>query len=770
MIEARYKWERPVVADEAAAQILTTELQLEPVIAKVLVNRGYDTLAKANEFLNPSPEQINDPWLLHDMDKAVARINEAIMNGERITVYGDYDTDGLTSTALMYETLEMVGADVNYYVPNRFNDGYGPNVEAYERLIGEGTQLIVTVDNGVAGHAAIARAKELGVDVVVTDHHELPETLPDAYAIVHPRHPEGTYPFGELSGVGVAFKVATALLEEIPQEMLDLVALGEIADLVDLVGENRTLVTYGLKMIEQTQRPGLLALMDVAGVQKDAVTATTVGFSLAPRLNALGRLGDAGTGVELLTTQDEEVATELAKKIDTLNIERQALVASIGDAAMAQAMQPENLERQTLVITGAGWHEGVLGIVASRVVEETGKPTLVLREEDGILKGSGRSVPAFNLFTALDAHRELFVAFGGHAAAAGMSVAVEQLSALQTAFEAEALQQDLADAEKPALKIATLMTPSDVTPTLYRQLQSLGPFGNGNTEPLFVFEPATLSNVKAIGAEGKHLKFALSGENQPNLNAIAFGRGSLANDLVANDQGVQVVGSIEENVWKGNTSFQLMVKDILQEGLTIVDGRTNKLQPQLFTEVAQYVFFNPKVKTQLLAYLPEGSHVVDVTAGDVLTDGQLTVLVDLPKQLDDLSVLQGHTFSRLTAIFYAAHQVYLEKNPSKEEFGKLYKYALTHTDLPIRAQTETIAKYLNIDKNRLYFMITVFFELGFVTIDDGNLNGVANPPHAELTTAPSYQARIQKQAVEKALIYSKTTELKTLLHQWIDQA
>lgn len=768
MIDARFKWERPVVADEDAAKNLIAELQLEPVVAKVLVNRGYDTLEKATAFLNPSPEQINDPALLYDIDKAVERINEAIMNGERITVYGDYDTDGLTSTALMYETLEMIGADVNYYVPNRFSDGYGPNIEAYERLIGEGTQLIVTVDNGVAGHTAIARAKELGVDVVVTDHHELPSELPDAYAIVHPRHPAGDYPFGELSGVGVAFKVATALLEEIPQEMLDLVALGEIADLVELVGENRTLVTYGLKMIEQTQRPGLLALMEVAGVQNDPVTATTVGFSLAPRLNALGRLGDASTGVELLTTQDEEVAEALAKKIDALNVERQALVATISEAALAQAMQADNLARQTLVITGAGWHEGVLGIVASRIVEETGKPTLVLREENGVLKGSGRSIPAFNLFTALDAHRELFVAVGGHAAAAGMSLAVEQVEALQVALEAEAIAQNLADAEKPSLKVATVMTPSEVTPSLYRQLQSLGPFGNGNAEPLFLFEPASLSSVKAIGAEGKHLKFALSGDEQPNLNAIAFGRGDLANDLVANDHAVQVVGSIEENVWKGNTSFQLMVKDIMQSGLTIVDGRTSKLQPQLFKEVAQYVFFNAKVKAQLMAYLPAGSQIVDVSAGEPIADGQVTILVDLPKQLDDLAVLQGHTFSRLTAIFYAAHQVYLEADPTKAEFGKLYKYAMTHQDLPIRAQADTIGKYLQIDKNRLFFMITVFFELGFVTIDDGVLNGVANPPRAELTTAPSYQARIQKQAVEKALIYSKTTELKTLLHQWID--
>lgn len=266
MIDSHYEWQ--VLADETtqADQQLADSLGLPVVMIQLLKQRGLTSATAIEAFLNPSPDEINDPFMLFDMERVIDRINEALMNGEHITIYGDYDTDGITSTAIMYETLMMLDADVDFYVPNRFTDGYGPNKAVYERLIQQGTQLIITVDNGVAGHTAIDFANEQGVDVIVTDHHEIPQELPAAYAIIHPQHPESAYPYKHLSGVGVAFKVATALLEEIPQEMMDLVALGEIADLVPLTGENRVLVAYGLKMLAQTTRPGLQALMELAGL------------------------------------------------------------------------------------------------------------------------------------------------------------------------------------------------------------------------------------------------------------------------------------------------------------------------------------------------------------------------------------------------------------------------------------------------------------------------------------------------------------------------
>ena len=331
MLAAKKKWvpRLTTAVDEADVDKLAEAASVTPLVARLLIMRGINTAEEAAPFLHADQQPLLDPTTMHDMEKAVDRIQEAIIAGDQITIYGDYDADGLTSTSIMYETLDQIGANVNYYIPDRFKDGYGPNQAAFDRLIAAGTKLFVTVDNGVAGNAVINQVQEQGIDVVVTDHHELPTELPHAYAIVHPRHPEGSYPFGGLSGAGVAFKVATALLEEVPEELLDLAAIGTVADLVSLTGENRTLVTLGLKVLQQTTRPGLAALIQEAGLIPDKLTETNIGFGIAPRLNALGRLQSAQSGVELLTTLDDERATALAKQVNQLNEKRQGLVKTI---------------------------------------------------------------------------------------------------------------------------------------------------------------------------------------------------------------------------------------------------------------------------------------------------------------------------------------------------------------------------------------------------------------------------------------------------------
>ena len=393
-MDAKFQWQLADSIDQATQDQLAKELKLSPITAKILVNRGYQTAEAIDQFLHPQIKNCYDPFLMHDMQRAVERIQSAIEQGQKITVYGDYDADGITSTSLMYETLLTVGADVDYYVPNRFTDGYGPNVQAFNRLIDNGTQLIVTVDNGVSGNEAIAAAQQRNVDVVVTDHHELPQELPTAYAIVHPRFPGSKYPFGDLSGVGVAFKVAWALLEEFPTELLDLVAIGEVADLVSVTDENRILITYGIQQLRTGMRPGIHELVKLAGINEQTINETNIGFGIAPRLNALGRMGDANPGVELLTTLDDEAAVDLAKMVDTKNQDRQKLVSDISDEALQQAQTAENQERNVLVLSGHDWHQGVLGIVASRVVEQLGKPTIVMNidDETGLAKGSGRSI------------------------------------------------------------------------------------------------------------------------------------------------------------------------------------------------------------------------------------------------------------------------------------------------------------------------------------------------------------------------------------------
>ena len=322
-MKSRYTWQYLPQPRAALVTELAEKCQLAPAVVRLLINRGLTDQTTIEKFLNPGVDQLHDPLLLFDMQKAVDRIRQAIEANQLITVYGDYDADGVTSTSIMLETLESLGANVNIYIPDRFNEGYGPHESSFKQLLDAGTQLIVTVDNGISGNAPIAYAQAQGVDVIVTDHHELPPELPPAFAIVHPRHPQGHYPFGDLSGVGVAFKVARALLEETAVDSFDLAAIGTIGDLVSLTDENRALVSLGLQQLQQSTRPGITALCEVAGIEQAKIDEQSIGFAIAPRLNALGRLGDAKDGVKLLTTFDPDEATELAKFVQTQNERRQ---------------------------------------------------------------------------------------------------------------------------------------------------------------------------------------------------------------------------------------------------------------------------------------------------------------------------------------------------------------------------------------------------------------------------------------------------------------
>ncbi|MFT8882337.1 MAG: single-stranded-DNA-specific exonuclease RecJ [Lentilactobacillus hilgardii] len=369
MIDSKFKWQIKQNTDPQQVQALSEALKIDPLIASILLQRGVSTEEAAQDFLTPSSKDFHDPYLMHDMKKGIARIQHAVENEEQITVYGDYDADGITSTTIMYEVLNDLGANVDYYIPNRFSDGYGPNVDAFEKIINNGTTLIITVDNGVAGNEAIDVANSLHCDVLVTDHHSLPEVLPNAYAIIHPRvkNQEGrAYPFGDLSGAGVALKVAQALMEDLPIDLIDVAAIGTVADIVSLKDENRAIVKFGLNAIRNTQRPGLLALIKAADIDLSKFDEQDIGFGIAPRLNSLGRIDDANIGVELLSTFDDQKATELAKFADHQNDSRKSLVDEFYQQAVQMVESSGDAKnRSTLVVVGDDWHQGVLGIVAS---------------------------------------------------------------------------------------------------------------------------------------------------------------------------------------------------------------------------------------------------------------------------------------------------------------------------------------------------------------------------------------------------------------------
>ncbi|HJE85987.1 MAG TPA: single-stranded-DNA-specific exonuclease RecJ [Levilactobacillus hammesii] len=763
MIAAQYQWNiKNVDQPSTEAQQLAREEEISPIVAQILWNRGYQTPAAAHDFLNPGPEQLHDPNLLHDMQKGVARIEEAIGSDQQITIYGDYDADGVTSTSILYETLNEMGAKVNYYIPNRFTDGYGPNVAAFKKLIAAGTQLFVTVDNGVAGNEAIAAANEAGVDVVVTDHHELPADLPAAYAIIHPRYPGAEYPFGGLSGAGVAFKVAQALREEIPQDMLDLAAIGTVADLVPLVDENRVLVYFGLQLLKQDERPGLQALMTGAGIKPEELTEQSIGFGIAPRLNALGRLKDAAPAVELLTTPDFAVAKTLAQQTESQNRQRQELVQQISQSALAQAEDADHRDRAALIISGHDWHEGVLGIVASKVVENTGKPALVLNvNADGRAKGSGRSVDAFNLFAALDPHRDLMTAFGGHHMAVGLTVPSEKLGALADALDQEAANQHLAESGPTEVPVAATLDVAAVTPTLYQELTKLAPFGTDNSQPLFAFEAATLTQIKAIGKDGSHLKFQLQEANH-KLNAIQFGAGRYVDALTASPTDAAVLGAIEDNVWQGRHSLQLMVKDLKLTDNPIQDQRTTRLHQAMFQTAGTYVFFHQNVFRQLANQLPEAATplLYDGSAVTQLPAGSAVFIVDCPDATADLeTVLRQLQPAKVTTYLYKKESLSQLGMPTRAQYAKLFKFVATHRQVDVGHQLAQLATFLQIPRTQLIFMIQVFFECGFITIDHGLMDGVVHPAHKDLTTAPSYQLRQQQMQTETDLLACSTAAL-----------
>lgn len=767
-MEARYEWEFSQNKNQQLANELQQQCQLSPLLTQLLIQRGIDSVEKAKQYLDPQLAELRDPFELHDMQKAVDRIQAAVANGEKIVIYGDYDADGITSTAVMYETLDEVGAQVEFFIPNRFTDGYGPNLDEYQRLIDGGAQLIITVDNGVSGAKEIEYANSRGVDVVITDHHELPEKLPEAAAIVHPKYPGSEYAGGDLSGVGVAFKTAWALTEEFPQEMLDLVAIGELADLVDVTGENRVLITWGLKQLRQGMRPGLHQLVKLAKLNEDQLSDQDVGFGIAPRLNALGRIDDANEGVLLLTTMDDREGKEIAQEVENANQTRQQLVAKITDEALRQARASENTDRSTLLLLGHEWHQGVLGIVASRVVEETGKPTIVASVNDGdeIAKGSGRSHDGFDLFEALQKHRDLMTAFGGHAQACGMSFNIDQVDQLRAALEQEAKARGLAESGPIKLDLAASLSPDDVNENLYDQLQRLAPFGPGNPEPVFAIHADRINNVKTMGKQQEHLKFELRGQKN-SAAVVAFGKADLAPLLLAGVP-VTIAATLGINEWHGKRTAQLMLKDIKTQGTAILDQRTRQLLPGMFNETGYYVAFDQTLRENIAGHA-HGIVLDPQTALETDFKDQQVTIVDCPPDLAMLSALwqNGGQPAMIRLLLWEKHPVRFGL-PNRQQFAMLYRFLRQYPEIAnYRQQQPAMARSLLMPVEQLNWMITVFYEAKFVTINDGVLRLAEHPAHVDLEQTKCYQQHAAHLKSAQVLLYSDTHTLRKRVAAWL---
>lgn len=773
MIDAKFKWELADNAPSLTVDNLEKELGISRILATLLAQQGIDSTEQAKKFFEPSMEEIHDPTLLHDMDKAVERIEQAVEKQEQITIYGDYDADGITSTSLMYETLLSIGANVNYYVPNRFTDGYGPNIDAYQRLIDNGTQLFITVDNGVSGKNVINKVMAAGVDVVITDHHELPADLPNAVAIVHPRYPGSNYPFPDLSGVGVAFKVAWALTGEFPVEELDLVAIGEIADVVNVTDENHALISYGIQQLRQGMRPGLAALMKLADIKANNLTDQDIGFGIAPRLNALGRIADANDGVKLLTSLDENESQKLAKEVDQANKERQNLVAEIMKEAEKQANSSANQQKRTLLIVGKGWHQGVLGIVASRIMNETGKPTIIASTDQNnptLIKGSGRSVDSFNLFNALEAHCELFTTFGGHPAACGLSFDQKNIVPLQIALEEETGKQKFDPMVKQPLPIAMKLAPADVTQQLYNDIQRVAPFGPGNMEPVFELNNVKVVDVKTMGQEHQHLKFSIVSDKK-NLTVVAFGQGNLATLLSAPTGQINLAVKVSLNEWRGKKTVQLMLEDLQINGTVIIDERTNKLTPQLFSSSDYYIVREPRLRENIAPHVAPGYTLSIEEAIKTDFSGQQVTLVDCPSSEEMLKQIfaedEGEP-ATIRLLLYQRKSAYLAGLPTRNDFAQLYRFIYKQKEIKWPMQAKAVSNHLKINMDRLNLMIQVFSEAGFVTIKDDVLKFNEPTNKTDLTQTKRYQKQLAQYKVEQQLLFNDAATVAKWLLEYLN--
>lgn len=556
------KWEvRPLDKERAAAFAQTYGV---PFFLAMLMNiRGLDDAAHLREFLGEG-EPLSDPFLLKDMDKAAARITRAVDNMEKIAVYGDYDADGVTSTAMLYSYLETRGADVIFYIPQREGEGYGMNMGAVEYLKEQGVSLIVTVDNGISSVQEVARANELGIDVVVTDHHRPQEILPDAVAVVDAYRPDDTSPYKHFSGVGIAFKLLMALedgagdVEDLLEAYSDLAAIGTIGDIVPLTGENRTLIRAGLERLSQSDRPGVLALLENAGIAGKALTSTNVAFTLVPRINATGRMGAPERAVRLLISGYEEEAEVLSEEICADNEERRRVEAEIAEAAFADIEAKGYMKDRVAVVDGENWYHGVIGIVASRVTERCGKPCMIISRGETEAKGSGRSIEGFSLFEAICACGDLLLKFGGHPMAAGITLKPENIEAFRKRINQYAAEH-FPQMPTQTVTLDCKLNPAALSVSMAQSLTQLEPFGNGNPQPVFGLFNMELSNVTPVGGGG-HLRLTLE-KNGAVITAMRFNTKPEELPYHIGDK-IDLAVQLEAREFRGQPSLTVIVRDM----------------------------------------------------------------------------------------------------------------------------------------------------------------------------------------------------------------
>ena len=557
--------------DSCSASSLARKLGVSKLLASLLIHRNITSTDSAQSFLFPKLGALHDPFLLKDMDRAVELIQSFIVKKKKITIYGDYDADGITATSLLFDFFSRLKIPISFYIPHRLEEGYSLNEKAVREIAEDGTDLIITVDCGINSFSEIALAHKLGMEVVVTDHHQLPSGFEPLCPTINPLRPDSSFPFKELAGVGLAFYLAIAIrsnLREIGffqnksepdlKPYLDLVAIGTIADIVPLIEENRILVKKGLAVLKETRRPGIKALLKVSGIKNNqAITTHDIAFKLAPRLNAMGRLGPATRAVHLLTTDDEVEASSIANQMDSLNAQRQEIQNGIVLECRGKIDEMKDLERhRTIVLSNPQWHRGVVGIVASKIVDEYYRPTLIFTDEGDLLKGSGRSIDGFDLYNALFDLSDLLMQFGGHEYAAGITLESKNIEAFCDKFEELARKKIDTKDMIPKIEVDTKLGLESINPQTLKDIEMLLPFGHKNPQPIFWAGPVRVVFSTVVGND--HLKLKIK-EKGTAFDCIAFGQAALH---PLEGKLVNILFHVEINTWQGMESIQLVIVDL----------------------------------------------------------------------------------------------------------------------------------------------------------------------------------------------------------------
>ncbi|AGA58611.1 single-stranded-DNA-specific exonuclease RecJ [Thermobacillus composti KWC4] len=773
MLKSMSRWivERLAHEDEAAAQRIAGALGLKPLAARLLVRRGLRDADAARAFLEGGPETLHDPFAMKGMREAAERVRLAVSRGDRIRIFGDYDADGVSSTALASLLLRELNAEFDHVVPHRTLEGYGLSVPAVEAAAAAGIGLILTVDNGISANEPIARAKELGIDVVVTDHHEPPPTLPEAAAIVNPKQPGCPYPFKGLAGVGVAFKLAHALLGRPPLEWTELAALGTIADLMPLVDENRFIVRHGLERLRRTDRPGLRALASVCGFDPVTATAESIAFGMAPRINAAGRLRHADPAIVLLLTSDESEAAACAAELDALNRERQRLVDRMVEQAEAiwadkvRAAEAAGKDKPGVIIAAAeGWNVGVAGIVASKLIERHYRPAIVfdIDPETGTAKGSARSIAGFDLHAALTACADLLDHYGGHQAAAGMTLQADRLPELEARLDGLAAEWLTAEDYIRKTEIDLVCAMDEATLAAAEQLKLLEPYGHGNPRPTLLIADVPVRSARTIGKDGRHLHITPQGPPGTTFEAVGFGLGEWA-ARISDTARVDLVGELNINEWNGRRKPQLLVRDLRVSNVQLFDGRVRRAGAGgtagrldrlmelgtrgIAAEPAAVFTADPALREAAAAGAADraGAWIVrGYDDGDeALGECRSIVLIDPPPSEERLAAILEAC--REPAAVYALYEVQDAHDPDRSAFTAAYRLlrdTITEPVLPEEARA-LLGRKLAFPPELADLVLNVFGELGFIESEGSRIRLAMNPAKRSLEESAAYREAVR---------------------------